>query len=78
MKEQDTKQEAGIPYKDWNKQENFLISGWPRNVEFKEWDVLNINERKKVFMALNRLQFHVRLDSDLSKERRASKKKRFV
>ncbi|PKY17243.1 hypothetical protein RhiirB3_70467 [Rhizophagus irregularis] len=76
--QQDTKIKMSIPYGDWNKQESFVVSGWPRNIEFKEWDVLSMNEKKKVFMSLSRLQFHVRLDSSLSKERRASKKKRFV
>ncbi|RIA96137.1 hypothetical protein C1645_755813 [Glomus cerebriforme] len=76
--QQDTKLKMSVPYEDWDKQESFVVSGWPRNIDFKEWDTLTTNEKKKVFMSLSRLQFHVRLDSNLSRERRASKKKRFV
>ena len=46
-----------IPYKNWLKQDKYLVYGWPNDVLFADYTNLTDNDKVKVLNALDNIYF---------------------
>ncbi|CAG8497436.1 8146_t:CDS:2 [Funneliformis caledonium] len=70
----DTGKITNIPYKDWENQTKYSVTGWPKHIKFDDWG--RIKEKREVYRHLLDIHFHVNEEAPEYKRFRSSNKKK--
>ncbi|CAI2169982.1 19904_t:CDS:2 [Funneliformis geosporum] len=70
----DTGKITNIPYKDWENQTKYSVTGWPKHIKFDDWG--RIKEKREVYRHLLNIHFHVNEEAPEYKRFRSSNKKK--